>query len=311
MTPKRVPARLATLAAFLLAALAPAAAAARGDGARSGPYEVSLVDGSGAELPTFRHGGRTWVLGSKGERYQVRVRNGTPRRIEVVVSVDGRDVLDGKPSDWGKRGYLVPAYGEVTIDGYRLDLERVAAFRFSSVPRSYAARMGDARDVGVVGVAVFPEAFTRPVPWEREYLSEEGAPAGDRGLRGEAPPAAKHGARSGAPAASAQAPAAAPEARGRALADAERERPGLGTEFGEERSSSVREVPFQRAGDAPASVLSLRYDDRRGLRAAGVDLDRAVSRADETWRREQADPFRRNGGFARPPPGWGEEWQER
>src|SRR5262249_57151594 len=72
-------------------------------------------------------------------------------------SVDGRDVIDGQPARWDKRGYVVDPYGRVTIDGYRLSQESVAAFRFSSVPRSYSAQMGSARDVGVIGVAVFVE----------------------------------------------------------------------------------------------------------------------------------------------------------
>ena len=39
--------------------------------------------------------------------------------MEAVVSVDGRDVIDGKPADFrNKRGYLVPAWGSVDIDGF-------------------------------------------------------------------------------------------------------------------------------------------------------------------------------------------------
>jgi len=66
----------------------------------------------------------------------------------------------------------------------------------------------------------------------------------------------------------------------------------------------VEEVPFERASSHPGAVLTLRYDDRQGLLAAGVDLDRwARSRREEAWRRERADPFR-SSGYAEPPPGW-------
>ena len=41
-----------------------------------------------------------------------------------------------------KRGYIVPAWGSVDIDGWRLSRAQVAAFRFSSVADSYAARTG-------------------------------------------------------------------------------------------------------------------------------------------------------------------------
>ncbi|HEX9051353.1 MAG TPA: hypothetical protein VF841_12550, partial [Anaeromyxobacter sp.] len=148
---------LAALAAIAHLA-APAAASARPEvAARRGPWSVELVDEGGAVLPTFDHRGRTYVLGTRGRRYAVRVRNGTGARIEVVVSVDGRDAIDGRPSSLAKRGYVVDPWRDVVVDGFRLGEDSVAAFRFGSVASSYAARMGDDRDVGVVGVAVFAE----------------------------------------------------------------------------------------------------------------------------------------------------------
>src|SRR5512138_1486733 len=166
---------LRTLAlASLLAACAaePRPALARGDDApaRQGPWSFELTDEWGRTLPTFEHRGRTYVLGEPGQRYLVRVHNGSARRAEVVVSIDGRDVVDGQRASWDRRGYLVEPWGTVTIEGYRLSRADVAAFRFSSVARSYAAAKGDARDVGVVGVAVFPERAPawRPRPYRAE-----------------------------------------------------------------------------------------------------------------------------------------------
>jgi len=270
---------LAALAAFA----GPSLAHARSTGARTGPFTLELLDASGAVLPTFQHRGRTYVLGALGDRYQVRVRNGSARRAEVVVSVDGRDVVDGRPAAPGKRGYVVAPYSEVVVDGFRLSDAAVAAFRFSSVRDSYAARMGDARDVGVVGAAVFLE---RAAP----------QPLADRRRSERAPDAA------GAPSA---APSPSPEAAERHASRkaAPQERPGLGTEFGEERESRVTEVAFERAAGGPAAVLSLRYDDRPGLVALGVDVDGRVARRDDRWLRETAEPFR-GSGFASPPPGW-------
>lgn len=125
--------------------------------AHQGPWSIELTDEWGRTLPTFEHRGRTFVLGEPGQSYLLHVRNRSGGRVEVVASVDGRDVTDGRPAAFERRGYLVEPYGEVTIDGYRLSRASVAAFRFGSVARSYAASKGDARDVGVVGVAVFPE----------------------------------------------------------------------------------------------------------------------------------------------------------
>jgi len=286
--------RTLALAALLTAtatATAPRTALAS-DGAQQGPWSFELTDEWGRTLPTFEHRGRTYVLGEPGQRYLVRVHNATGRRAEVVVSVDGRDVVDGQKASWSRRGYVVEPYGNVTIDGYRLSQADVAAFRFSSVSRSYAAAKGDARDVGVIGVAVFPERapIARPRPPYRPYPYP--------GFRDEAAPSERRA--ESAPAPGKSGGAEAPMARGLAP-----ERPGLGTEFGERHGSAVEEVRFVRASSRPAAVLTLRYDDRRGLLAAGVDVDRwAWGRPDDGWMREQANPFRSNGPYAEPPPGW-------
>jgi hypothetical protein len=303
-------------AALLVATLLslPAAAQARPSAApaRSGPYTVELTDERGRVLPTWQHEGRTYVLGQRGDRYLVRVRNDSGRRAEVVVSVDGRDVLDGQPSALGKRGYLVEAYGEATIDGFRLSQEAVAAFRFSSVSRAYAARMGDARDVGVIGVAVYPERYVPPPPrplprpWFRDGREGQDGWEGEASSResrsGPAPSAPGRGHSEAADEAAPSAQGRSPQAELRAERKSDR-RPGLGTEFGERHDSHVREVPFERASSQPQVVLSLRYDDRRGLLALGIDLDGRHA-ADDRWLRESADPFRRDPGYARPPPGW-------
>jgi hypothetical protein len=301
---------MSSLRSLALAALLAACAAeprttlahAGASPAREGPWSVELTDESGRVLPTFEHRGRTYVLGEPGQRYVVRARNGSDRRIEVVVSVDGRDVTDGRPSSFERRGYLVEPWGEATIDGYRLSQASVAAFRFGSVGRSYAAATGDARDVGVIGVAVFPERvverrppppwYPRPGPYQNPY---------DESRAESAPPP------SSAPSSSAEAQAPGRASGGAPSARREHDasRPGLGTEFGEAHGSPVYEVPFERASARPAAVLTLRYDDRRGLLAAGVDLDRwAWGRDDDRWQRERAQPFRSTGPYATPPPGW-------
>ena len=272
-----------------LACLTPAAGEARGPAARSGSYRLEVLDEAGRSLPAFSHEARSYVLGTLGQRYLLRLRNDGPRRVEAVVSVDGRDVIDGGPAGWRKRGYLLDPGGEVVIDGFRLTEATVAAFRFSSVPRSYAALMGDARDVGIIGVAVFTErerprlpSVVRPL---REAPRPEAAPGSPGEARGDAAPSARRAERGAA------------------------QRPGLGTEFGEEHDSLVQRVSFERASTRPDALLAVRYDDREGLLAAGVDVDdNRWARHGEVRLRETAEPFRRGGGFAEPPPGWRSDW---
>jgi len=124
-----------------------------GDGAVS----VALVDDSGNTLPGFTAAGRTLVLGHDGQRYRIVVRNATPARFEIVTSVDGLDVIDGQPADPDRRGYLVDPHGVLTIDGFRMSDDAVAAFRFGRVAESYAAQTSGDRNVGVIGLAIFAE----------------------------------------------------------------------------------------------------------------------------------------------------------
>jgi hypothetical protein len=214
------------------------------------------VVGEGLQaLPTFAQEGRRFVLGSMGERYRIHLVNPTAARVEAVISVDGLDVLDGRPASLGKRGYVLPAFGDVTIDGWRTSMDTVAAFRFASVRDSYAARTSSERNVGVIGVAFFRE---RPPVVVREQ-----------------PRVASRGA---APSAT-----SAPK-------DAAENRAGLGTRFGETHDSSVVETSFVRADANPMASSELRYDDRQGLVARGI-LPAPDTRQAEIERRDQATPF--------------------
>ena len=295
------------VAAGSIACATPAAGQAlRSEG---GGYDLTvLVDGVPA--PTYWHNGETYVLGQMGQRYVLRVSNHTGRRIEAVVSVDGRDVIDGRPGDFRhKRGYLVPAWGSVDIDGWRLSQREAAVFRFSSVSDSYAGRMGTPRDVGVIGVAVFPErVYTPPPPYRPYYPYDDASPYRDRRYSEESERGAESAPRadksSEAPAAPAPAPPVA-SGDGAQSRRAPGPRPGLGTEFGEATHSPVHEVNFVRANPTrPSLILGLRYNDRPGLMAVGIDVDN-VWGPDDTYLRQTARPFPvSHGGYSTPPPGW-------
>jgi hypothetical protein len=139
----------------------------------NGLVSVGLRDEGGRFFGGFVSGGRDYVVGEAGRRYTIVVKNNTNFRLEVVLSVDGLDVLDGKAAAFNKRGYLVDPRGEVEIDGFRQSMDTVAAFRFGSVRGSYAGqKYGDTRNVGVIGVAVFNERGTNPVPWTPDEVQQ-------------------------------------------------------------------------------------------------------------------------------------------
>ncbi len=133
-----------------------------------GALTVRLLDAHGNALAGFASGGRTHFVGVDGERYMIQLQNHTSQRVEAVATVDGLDVIDGRPGAFTKRGYLLAPFSTIEIDGFRRSTDAVAAFRFGSVRGSYAARKGSDRNVGVIGVAFFQERGSR-FPWtERE-----------------------------------------------------------------------------------------------------------------------------------------------
>ena len=314
-----------SLSALALLACVGAVVALPGEAAASaaaGSYSVEVIDQWGGQLPTWWHGGRTWVMGEQGQRYRIRVRNRSPQRVEAVISVDGRDAVDGKAAHTGKPGYIVPPWGEVAVDGFRVSMRDVATFRFGAVEDSYAAQMGNDRNVGVIGVAIFSERrhIPPPQPVRRPWDDRPrcGNCDGDRAQAGEAKQGAGKSAEASGPArADGARPEAAPrgesERSKRAMSDSHgEERPGLGTRFGERRESRVQQVDFvRRHHSQPDSVLSIRYNDAPGLLAAGVQIrpPRPTPVQREHWRREQARAFEdQPNAFAAPPVGWDGSW---
>lgn len=258
-------------------------------------YSVTLEDASGAPLPTFHHEGRTFVLGERGERYAIRVHNPTAERVEAVISVDGRDAVSGDVADYrSQRGYIVPPYGSIRIEGFRRSLDEVATFRFSSPHESYSARRGTPENVGVIGVAVFRER-SRPIvrrdpprPFPRRVDPEIDA--------SEAPSASAPESRRKSAFGSARSSDAARRAPSAEYVPRDRVN-NLGTEYGETRESSVVEVSFVRRSASPDRLFTLRYDDAAGLESRGVDLGRWFERR----RYAEPQPFPRS-RFAPPPP---------
>ena len=133
--------------------------------AAGGRVEWGIKGGFGYP-PAYKSGARRFVVGSGGSPYSVYIRNRCKSRLEVVVSVDGLDVIDGKPASFRKRGYVVAPGEALEVKGWRTGWDSVARFEFSSVGDSYSNRRhGTARNVGVIGLAVFGEKGVDPWKW--------------------------------------------------------------------------------------------------------------------------------------------------
>ncbi len=137
----------------------------------------------GTAFRYYRTDGRYVVIGQPGVNYQMILTNLTRHRIEVVTSVDGLDVLSGRPASASGRGYVIAEKSSISIPGMRVS-GVLRAFQFSSVADSRAATAfgaKGARNVGVIGVALYEEdeLARRRVRIEENYLREGARPFGN------------------------------------------------------------------------------------------------------------------------------------
>jgi hypothetical protein len=248
--------------ALVAAALAVAPAFAQAPFVKNRLVQVDVYDRrDGTALPVYAKDGRHYIVGVPGHEYAVRIRNCTAGRILVVTSVDGVNVISGDTAAPSQPGYVLEPWGSVEIAGWRKSLARTAAFYFTDLGDSYAARTGRPQNVGVIGVAVFEEKTRaritqRDQPW-RPFAESEAQP-----------PAAPSAAQSGA-AASADSRAEHPREQ---LAErkAEQAMNKLGTGHGRSEESRVTVTQFERATSHPAETVAIQYDRRDNLLAMGV-----------------------------------------
>lgn len=239
---------------------------------------------TGTTLPVHRHGGRSWVEGQPRHEYELRLRNRSPHRVLAVVSVDGVNVISGETASPSQSGYVLEPWQSTSIEGWRKSMDRVAAFRFTQLANSYAARTGRPNDVGVVGVAVFRE-LERAQPLARapdepasRYEMHEREHDAARSAADEAlgATAQSHAGASAPPAPSrSQSSSVAPR---ESVAKAEAR---LGTAHGRRLDSRAQWTSFERASSTPDELHTLWYDSRANLIAMGV-LPRPERYADRT-----------------------------
>ncbi|MES2467428.1 MAG: hypothetical protein V4675_09020 [Verrucomicrobiota bacterium] len=122
-----------------------------------GRLDVALKGTYSGPYQRYEAAGKRIVIGTPGSSYGILLSNRTKHTVEVVASVDSLDVMDGKPASVRKRGYIIPAKSELAIEGFRVNAQKVKSFVFGSVDASAAAKAGVARNVGVIGLAVYDE----------------------------------------------------------------------------------------------------------------------------------------------------------
>ncbi|MEO8807904.1 MAG: hypothetical protein ABI433_17625 [Burkholderiaceae bacterium] len=215
--------------------------------------DVDIVDRSQNELlPVYQQRGTAWVAGRPGSRYAVRLSNRSGARVMVVLSVDGINAVTGETAGLGQVGYVLMPGQSTEITGWRKSLTEAAAFYFTALPDSYAARTDRPDNVGVIGVAVFRERERVPEVSRRQFDSAE--------------PGLAQNADRARGAAESSAPPPSPAAKAAGSLREER----LGTGHGEREYMPTSHTNFERASDRPNELVRLRYDSHERLLALGV-----------------------------------------
>jgi len=120
-----------------------------------------LVDGR--PLAEYRSRGRTYVEALRGAEYELRLRNSSPDRVAVALSVDGLNTIDAQQtSAWNASKWVIEPYQTITITGWQMSSERARRFYFTTERDSYAAKLGRQSDLGLISAVFFRER-NRPV----------------------------------------------------------------------------------------------------------------------------------------------------
>lgn len=300
----------------LLAALAAVAALAGATGATVRPsYDVRTdfwadgnlvdvqiqVDGSAAPLYVKpRTDNRHYFEAFAGRNYSVVLRNNSARRIGVLLTVDGLNVVNGEITRLASSEpmYVLDPWESATIRGWRTSMSEVRRFVFVDEKRSYAERTGQANsDMGWIRVLAFREKNSVGIlEWGNEVRSKPWRETlGDRAEKAPTSPEAE------APRANAQeAPAptrqrlqGADEMKSMAELDVPKDAGGSfpGTGWGDRRTDRVHYVDFRPERNA-TDQLVFRYEYARGLVALGIFPER-----DRLRERDRGGMV----GFAKPP----------
>jgi hypothetical protein len=242
-----------------------------------------LVDGR--PMTEYAARGRRYVEALENAEYEVRVHNPTGSRVAVALSVDGLNSIDARhTSAWDAHKWVIGPYGTIHVRGWQMSGESARRFYFTTERDSYAAKLGQASNVGLITAVFFRErqpvtimpvtpAEPRPLYKEEDRRDEQSAPepktAGESSARSE-------GGRDAAK--TRNAPAYPP-------LDDESAATGIGRSV----RNDVQWIKMDL--DArPAGEITIRYEYRAALVRLGI-IPRDYPRPDVLDRRERAQGF--------------------
>src|ERR1041385_6161565 len=131
-------------------------------------FEMDVLE-DGLPVAEYAARGKTYTAAIKGAEYELRLRNSSPDRVAVALSVDGLNTIDARhTSAWNASKWVIEPYQTITISGWQMSSERARRFYFTNESDSYGAKLGQTANLGVISAVFFRER-SRPVPITPSY----------------------------------------------------------------------------------------------------------------------------------------------
>ena len=248
-----------------------------------------IIDGRPAMEYAAR--GRRYIEALENAEYEVRIHNPTGSRVAVALAVDGLNSIDARhTSAWDAHKWVIEPYGTISVRGWQMSSESARRFYFTTERDSYAAKLGQASNLGLISAVFFrerrPIAILPVTPGprraeEREKDDRSGRP--DSGTSNQ------------------NAPSSAPSSAGEASRDSTKQRSvspsyypppdeeSAATGIGRSVPNGVQWIKMD-LDPRPAGEVTIRYEYRSALVRLGI-IPRDYPRPDVLNRRERAQGF--------------------
>jgi hypothetical protein len=132
-------------------------------------YELEIIshhpDFEGKTLRQYSVDGIKTVGSYGQEAFEVKFRNNTLNKVQIRLSIDGTDVISGKPATTEPTGEMwsVLPWGTISLRAWPEGDDGGAAFAFTSANNSVAVHThGDLSCRGIIAAAVFEEGAPSP-----------------------------------------------------------------------------------------------------------------------------------------------------
>jgi hypothetical protein len=245
-------------------------------------FEVDvLIDGR--TLTEYAARGRRYIEALENAEYEVRVHNPTGSRVAVALAVDGLNSIDARhTSAWDAHKWVIDPYGTIHVRGWQMSGESARRFYFTTERDSYAAKLGQASNVGLITAVFFRErrpVTIMPVTPRPTYNKE------DRTRDERSAPRAGSAGESNAQSEAGRDAAKQRSAQSYPLPDDESAATGIGRSV----RNDVQWIKMD-LDSRPAGEITIRYEYRASLVRLGI-IPRDYPRPNVLDRRERAQGF--------------------